>query len=50
VIIGMMMMMIIIIISSDSVVGIAGRFGDLLPVRAGFSAPVRTDPGTHPAS
>jgi hypothetical protein len=46
----MMMIIIIIIISSDSVVGIAGRFADLLPVRAGFSAPDRTDPETHPTS
>jgi hypothetical protein len=45
-----MMMMMIIIISSDSVVGIAGRFGDLLPVAVRFSAPIQTDPGTHPAS
>ena len=28
----------------------AGRSGDRTPVRARFSAPVRTDPGAHPAS
>jgi hypothetical protein len=41
----------------DSVVGIATRYGlDGLGIEsrwgggAGFSAPVQTDPGTHPAS
>jgi hypothetical protein len=28
----------------------AGRSGDRIPVGARFSAPVQTDPGTHPAS
>ena len=28
----------------------AGRAGDRIPVGAGFSAPVQTGPGTHPAS
>jgi len=28
----------------------AGRSGDRIPVRTGFSAPVQTDPGAHPAS
>ena len=28
----------------------AGRSGDRIPVRAGFSAPVQTGPGAHPAS
>jgi hypothetical protein len=28
----------------------AGRFGDRMPVRAGFPAPVQTDPKAHPAS
>jgi len=28
----------------------AGRFGDRIPMEARFSAPVQTDPGTHPAS
>jgi len=28
----------------------AGRSGDRIPVRARFSAPVQTCPGTHPAS
>jgi len=33
---------------SDSL--LAGRSGDRIPVRARFSAPVQTGPGTHPAS
>ena len=28
----------------------AGRCGDRIPVEAGFSAPVQTGPGAHPAS
>jgi hypothetical protein len=28
----------------------AARFGGRIPVDARFSAPVQTDPGTHPAS
>ena len=28
----------------------AGRSGDRIPVGAGFSAPVQTGPGSHPAS
>jgi hypothetical protein len=27
-----------------------GRSGDRTPMEAGFSAPVQTDPGAHPAS
>jgi len=27
----------------------AGRFGDRIPVRATYSAPVQTAPGVHPA-
>jgi hypothetical protein len=28
----------------------AGRLGDRIPVRAGFSSPVQIGPGAHPAS
>ena len=46
----MMIIIIIIIISSDSIVGRAGGFGDLLPVGSRFSAHVQTDHETHPVS
>jgi hypothetical protein len=43
------------LVGRDSSVGIsdsllAGRFGDRIPVGAGFSAPVQTGPRAHPAS
>jgi hypothetical protein len=34
----------------DRSVGIAGRSGDRIPVRAKFSAPVQTGPGAHRTS
>jgi len=42
---------IVLIYEPGSSVGIAtGWYGDRIPVGAGFSAPVHTGSGTHPAS